>query len=291
MKDRYLKYAMLAPALLVCAATLLYPLCQSLYYSLHDWNMARAGEPEGYVGLLNYIDLLRHDPEFLHSAWVTLVFTVPSVALTMAIALGLALLLAGDGRLQVNARTLLVIPFAMSPALVGISWRFMLNPEFGVVDALLEALVPGWRGAPVLADPVLAMAALVVVDVWHWAPYFMLTFIGALAALPQDTLDAAQVDGAGRGRIFFEIVLPQLKPVLTIAILLKTIFSLKMLDQVVTMTAGGPGAATDTLPHMVYSTAFRFYDIGYASAMAWLLAVVMMALALVYSRFVMGRTS
>ncbi|CAB3678214.1 ABC transporter permease [Achromobacter marplatensis] len=291
MKDRYLKYALLAPALVVCAATLLYPLCQSLFYSLHDWNLGRSPTPQGYVGLLNYVDLILHDPEFLGSAWVTLVFTVPSVVLTMVIALGLAMLLAGDGRLQVNARTLLVIPFAMSPALVGISWRFMLNPEFGVVDALLKTLVPGWSGAPVLADPVLAMAALIAVDVWHWAPYFMLTFIGALAALPQDTLDAAQVDGAGRGRIFFEIVLPQLKPVLTIAILLKTIFSLKMLDQVVTMTAGGPGTATDTLPHMVYSTAFRFYDIGYASAMAWLLAVVMMALALIYSRFAMGRPS
>ncbi|KAG1311931.1 hypothetical protein G6F62_014339 [Rhizopus arrhizus] len=130
----------------------------------------------------------------------------------------LAMLLAGDGRLQVNARTLLVIPFAMSPALVGISWRFMLYPEFGVVDALLKTLVPGWSGAPVLADPVLAMAALIVVDVWHWAPYFMLPFIGALAALPQDTLDAAQVEWAGRGRIFFEIVLPQLKPLLPMAI-------------------------------------------------------------------------
>lgn len=268
MKDRTLKYALLAPALAICAATLLYPLCQSLWYSLHDWNLGRSATPEGYVGWLNYADLLWHDPVFLDSAWVTLVFTVPSVVLTMAVALGLAVLLAGDGRLQVNARTLLVIPFAMSPALIGISWRFMLNPEFGAVDALLKAVMPGWSGAPVLADPVLAMAALILVDVWHWAPYFMLTFIGALAALPQDTLDAAQVDGAGRGRIFFEIVLPQLRPVLTIAILLKTIFSLKALDQVVTMTAGGPGAATDTLPHAIYSTAFRFYDIGYAAAMA-----------------------
>ncbi|MGV8295276.1 carbohydrate ABC transporter permease, partial [Pseudomonas aeruginosa] len=95
------------------------------------------------------------------------VFTVPSVVLTMAVALGLAVLLAGDGRLQVNARTLLVIPFAMSPALIGISWRFMLNPEFGAVDALLKAVMPGWSGAPVLADPVLAMAALILVDVWH----------------------------------------------------------------------------------------------------------------------------
>lgn len=291
MKDRYLKYMLLAPALLICAATLFYPLVQSLNYSLHDWSLARAPEPEAFIGWANYVDLLWHDPEFLGSAWVTLVFTVPSVLLTIGIAMGMALLLAGDGRLQINARTLLVIPFAMSPALIGISWRFMLNPEFGAVDAVLKALVPGWSGAPVLADPTLAMMALIAVDVWHWAPYFMLTFVGALAALPQDTLDAAQVDGAGGMRIFFEIMLPQLKPVLAIAILLKTIFSLKMLDQVVTMTAGGPGTATDTLPHMVYSTAFRFYDIGYASAMAWLLAVVMMALALLYSRFVMGRSA
>ncbi len=290
MKDRYLKYMLLAPALLVCVVTLVYPLVQSLIYSTQDWNLARTPAPEGFVGLANYVDLLWHDPEFLGSAWVTLVFTVPSVLLTIGIAMAMAMLLAGDGKLQVNARTLLVIPFAMSPALVGISWRFMLNPEFGVADSLLKALVPGWSGAPVLADPVLAMVALIAVDVWHWAPYFMLTFVGALAALPQDTLDAAQVDGASGVRIFFEITLPQLKPVLTIAILLKTIFSLKMLDQVVTMTAGGPGTATDTLPHMVYSTAFRFYDIGYASAMAWLLAVVMMAVAFLYSRFVMGRT-
>ncbi|RYY72476.1 MAG: sugar ABC transporter permease, partial [Comamonadaceae bacterium] len=198
-----------------------------------------------------------------------------------------ALMLAGDGRLQVGARTLLVIPFAMSPALIGISWRFMLNPEFGVADAVLRNLVPGLNPAPILSDPVLAMAALVAVDVWHWAPYFMLTFTGALAALPRDTVDAAQVDGAGPVRIFFEIMLPQLWPVVAIAILLKTIFSLKMLDQVVTMTAGGPGVATDTLPHLVYTTAFRFYDIGYASAMAWLLALVMMVLGAAYARFAM----
>ncbi|MDM0089216.1 MULTISPECIES: sugar ABC transporter permease [unclassified Variovorax] len=287
MKDRYLKYALLAPALLVCAATLFYPLLQSLIYSTQDWNLGRSPAPEGFAGLANYAALLR-DPDFLGSAKVTLLFTLPSVTLTIVVAMAMALLLADNGRLQVNARTLLVIPFAMSPALIGISWRFMLNPEFGVVDAVVRRFLPGLSPVPILSDPVLAMAALIAVDVWHWAPYFMLTFIGALAALPRDTVDAAQVDGAGKVRIFFEIMLPQLWPVLTIAILLKTIFSLKMLDQVVTMTAGGPGVATDTLPHMVYTTAFRFYDIGYASAMAWLLAVVMMGLAMLYSRFVMG---
>ena len=289
MHDRSLKYLLLLPALLVCVATLFYPLVQSLVYSTYDWNLARSPTPQAFSGVYNYLDLLR-DPEFLASAKVTLWFTIPSVVLTLVVAMAMALLLAGDGRLRLNARTLLVIPFAMSPALIGISWRFMLNPEFGAIDAALRAIAPGLDPAPILSRPGLAMAALVVVDVWHWAPYFMLTFIGALASLPRETVEAARVDGAGPLRIFFEIVLPQLWPVLAIAILLKTIFSLKMLDQVVTMTAGGPGTATDTLPHMVYTTAFRFYDIGYASAMAWLLAAVMMALALLYARFAMRGT-
>ncbi|QHE88591.1 carbohydrate ABC transporter permease [Hydrogenophaga sp. BPS33] len=290
MHDRTLKYLLLAPALLVCVATLFYPLLQSLVYSTYDWNLGRSSTPEGFNGLANYAYLLE-DQEFLGSIKVTLLFTVPSVLLTLVVAMGMALLLAGDGRLRLNARTLLVIPFAMSPALIGISWRFMLNPEFGAIDAVLRALIPGLAPEPILSRPALAMAALVIVDVWHWAPYFMLTFIGALASLPRETVEAARVDGAGSVRIFFEVVLPQLWPVLAIAILLKTIFSLKMLDQVVTMTAGGPGTATDTLPHMVYTTAFRFYDIGYASAMAWLLAAVMMALAMVYARFAMRGAS
>ena len=188
------------------------------------------------------------DPDFWNSVRVTLVFTVASVMLTLGTALALAMLLAGGRAIEVNVRTLLVIPFAMSPALLGISWRFLLNPEFGAADAVLKGADPAIaRPGGSWQSRRLAMCALVMVDVWHWAPYFMLTFVGALASLPQDTIDAAEVDGAGRLRAFFQVILPQLRPVLAITILLKTIFSLKMLDQVVTMTSGGPGSATTTL--------------------------------------------
>jgi multiple sugar transport system permease protein len=237
----------------------------------------------------NYRLILSDDPEFWTSVRVTLVFTAASVILTLVTAMGLALLLAGSGRLETGARTLLVIPFAMSPALVGVSWRFLLNPEFGAAAVGLGALAPPLRDAQILANPALAMAALVATDVWHWAPYFMLMFVGALATLPQDTIDSAQVDGAGGARTFFDVVLPQLKPVLAVAVLLKTIFSLKALDQVVTLTGGGPGVATSTLSHLIYQVAFRYYDLGYAAAMAFLLAAVMAVLAVVYSRTVAER--
>lgn len=287
MPDRFFKYALLAPVLAILALTLLYPLIQSFTYSLYDWNVGREVSPSHFVGIANYYDLVTDDPAFLDSIKVTLTFTVLSVLLTIGLALAMAMLFAGSGKLEVNFRTLLVIPFAMAPALIGVSWRFMFNPEFGAADAVMRLFFPDM--APVLSDPIMAMGALVFVDVWHWAPYFMLTFIGALASLPQDTIEAGKIDGASGLRIFFEIILPQLKPVLAIALLLKVIFSFKMLDFVVTMTSGGPGTSTDTLAHMIYQTAFRWYDVGYGSALAYLLAFVMMILAVIYSRYVLGR--
>lgn len=284
--DRHLRWFLVLPAFAVVAATLLYPLTYALYLSVLEWDLSRSATPGPYVGTENYVRALTDDPDVWSSLGVTATFTALSVVFTLTIAMALALLLAGPDRLRVSARTLLVIPFAMSPALVGVSWRFLLNPEFGAASAVIGAAIPPLRGAALLADPNLAMAALVLTDVWHWAPYFMLMFIGALASLPQETVEAAQVDGAGRVRTFFEVVLPQMKPVIVVAILLKAIFSLKVLDQVVTLTAGGPGNATETLAHLVYQTGFRWFDLGYAAAMAYLLAAVMAVFAALYFRLI-----
>ncbi|ASL49043.1 sn-glycerol-3-phosphate transport system permease protein UgpA (plasmid) [Burkholderia sp. AD24] len=290
MGDRYLKYGMLGPALCVCFLTLGYPLVQSFWYALHDWNILQQHSVGRFVGLQNFIDLL-HDSDFLASVRTTLLFAVPSIVLTICVSLGLAMLFSGSGWMETEMRTLLVIPFAMAPALVGVSWRFMLSPEFGVIDAVIRFVTRGALSHPVLADPTSAMIALIAIDLWHWAPYFMLMFVGALAALPKETLEAAEIDGAGPLRIFFEVTLPQLKPVLAIAVLLKAIFSLKMLDQVVTLTSGGPGTSTQTLPYFIYQTAFHWYDMGYAAAAAYLLAGVMLVLAMLYSRYILGRNA
>jgi multiple sugar transport system permease protein len=287
MRDTALKWGLLAPALLISIAMLFYPIVQSFWYSLHDWNLTISPQLGPFIGIDNYTRLFTDDPRFWESVWVSCVFSFFSVAVTIVTAMLMALLLQGNRQLEVNVRSILVLAFAMSPALVGISWRFLLSPEFGAADAVIDWLLPQYRDVAILANSNTAMAALVLVDVWHWAPYFMLTFIGALASLPQETIEAGQIDGAGRFRIFFEIVLPQLKGVLAIAILLKAIFSIKMLEQVITMTKGGPGLSTSTVPHQIYETAFKFYDFGYAAAMAYCLAFAMLVLALVYSWMLM----
>jgi len=288
MRDTALKWGLLAPALIISLAMLFYPIGQSFWYSLHDWNLTISPKLGPFIGIDNYTRLLTDDPQFWDSVWVSCIFSFFSVTVTIVAAMSMAILLQGDRPLEINVRSILVLAFAMSPALVGISWRFLLSPEFGAADALIGWLFPQYADVAVLANSSTAMAALVLVDMWHWAPYFMLTFIGALASLPQETIEAGKIDGAGPLRIFFTITLPQLKGVLAIAILLKTIFSIKMLEQVITMTKGGPGTATSTLPYKVYETAFKFYDFGYAAAMAYFLAFVMLILAMFYSWMLFG---
>lgn len=289
MQERSLKWVLLAPAMLVAGLMLFYPIIQSFWYSLHDWNLTQSPQMGPFVGLDNYYRLLTDDPEFWSSVRVSAIFTFFSVTITICLSLALALLLQGSGPVELNTRTVLVVAFAMSPALIGVSWRFLLSPEFGAADALIKWLIPPLEGTAILANSTLAMVALVAVNVWHWSPYFMLTFVGALASLPQETIEAAEVDGAGKMRIFFEIILPQLRSVLAVSILLKMIFSVKMLEQVITMTKGGPGTSTSTVPYLVYETAFRWYDFGYAAAMAYFLAFAMLVLALVYSWMIMEK--
>ncbi|MEO8532056.1 MAG: sugar ABC transporter permease, partial [Deltaproteobacteria bacterium] len=273
---------------LISVVMLFYPIGQSFWYSLHDWNLTISPKLGPFIGVDNYVRLFTDDPRFWDSVWVSCVFSFFSVTVTIVTAMLMALLLQGDRPLEVNVRSVLVLAFSMSPALVGISWRFLLSPEFGAADALIGWLFPQYADVAILANSSTAMLALVLVDMWHWAPYFMLTFIGALASLPQETIEAGKIDGAGPFRIFFTITLPQLKGVLAIAILLKTIFSIKMLEQVITMTKGGPGTSTSTVPYQVYETAFKFYDFGYAAAMAYFLAFAMLTLAMIYSWMLFG---
>jgi multiple sugar transport system permease protein len=202
------------------------------------------------------------------------------------LALGLAILLVPGGRLRSGVQTLLILPFAMSPALIGVSFRFMFNPEFGLFDAFFGALIPPLADVSWLANPTLAFSVCVMADVWGWIPFLTLVLIGGLASIPQDTIEAAQVDGAGAWRVFKDVTLPQLLPVLAVVIILKSIFSLKTFDQIYMLTNGGPGTATQTLSHYIYFNGMKYGQVGYASSVAWLMVIPMIFLTYAYAKFV-----
>jgi len=287
VKDRLLPYWLLIPAFVIVLATTIYPLAHSLITSLRDWDLTKSRRPEGFVGFDNYV-YAASESQFLNSLWVTFVFVITSVILTVILAMALALLLRRKGPMHTFTRIILILPFAMSPALIGVSYRFMFNPEFGVLAKGLGAIFPALQGVPWLADPQLAMAILVLTDVWHWTPYMTFMCLGGLASIPRETEEAARIDGASNLRIVFGIILPQMKGVILVMAVLKTIFALKMFDQVVTLTGGGPGTSTETLAYFIFNVGFRWFDMGYASALAWILTAIMMFISIWYVRMLLS---
>jgi multiple sugar transport system permease protein len=290
MRSGRLKWFLLAPALLVVFLTTTGPLFTAFYFSFHRWQLSKPDQLQwGNLTLDNYTRAFS-DRGFINTALVTLEFTVISVVLSVLIGLGIALVLQKESRLHTFAKVLLIFPFAVSPALKGYSWRFMLNPEYGIYDQLIDGLFPQLANVIWLGEPHWALLVLALSEIWGWAPLIALTFIGALGSISPEIGEAARIDGANTFQVFRHITLPLLRPVILITAMLKTIFSLKMFDQVVTMTRGGPGDSTQTINYYIQQTGFgRSLDIGYASAMAWILVVVLAILAVLYVRFILQR--
>ena len=297
MRDRHLKYLFVLPALIVVASTAIWPLLQSFYLSFREWKLNRARESkalwdfeyDGWENITylfdNYLQAIQDDLMW-NAVQVTSIFTVASVILSVGMALGLALLLAPGGKFRMTVRTMLILPFAMSPALIGVSWRFMFQPDFGLFKAFFDVLFPPLADVDWLGDPILAMIALVGSDVWHFTPFLTLVFIGGLATVPKDAQEAATIDGATSWMVFRDVTLPSILPVLAVGIVLKSIFSLKMFDQVYMLTNGGPAYATQTLAHYIYFNGFKYYDMGYASAVSYMLVIPMFGLTWVYMKLV-----
>jgi multiple sugar transport system permease protein len=163
----------------------------------------------------------------------------------------------------------------------------MLHPQFGIIDRAIGALVPWAQDIVWLGHPFWALFWLAMTEVWGWAPYIALVFIGALETLPAEVFDAAKVDGASKLQSFRHVTLPLLMPIIVMVTLLKTIFSVKQFDAVVSLTGGGPGRATETINFFVYQTGFKYFDMGYAAALAYLLVIAMFVLAFFYVRFLL----
>jgi multiple sugar transport system permease protein len=289
MRDRRLKYLLILPAALIVLGTTIWPLAVSLVTSFRDWRLTRSLTPGPFIGAEHYLTALTDDPDFANALWVTAIFVVIDVTITVVAALGLALLLRRVGVLHSVTRAVLILPFAVSPALVGISFRFMFNAEMGVFTWLAGTILPPLQGFVWLAEPNAALLVLVFSDAWRWVPYMTLVVLGGMAALPREPEEAARIDGATEWQVLRDVTLPALMPVMLVVAILKTVFALKMFDQVVTLTGGGPGQSTVTLAYLVYSIAFRWYDMGYASAVAWILTAMLMGLAVWYTRLVLRK--
>lgn len=283
MNKKLFKYILLAPAFILIAATTFYPLMKSFWISLHEWDLKVSAEMGPFVGVKNYLRAFS-DSQFWNSVSVTLIFAASTVVFTLILSIIVALLLSKEKKYLSYLRVVLIIPFAMSPALVGFSWRFMLNSDYGLFDKIIDFLMPPLSNVVWLGTNTTSMIALISVVVWIWLPFMSLMFISGLMGMPREVFEAAQVDGATPLQTLLQITLPMLKPIILIATILMTMFTLKAFDPVVTLTRGGPGGSTEVLNFFIYKTGFRYFDMGYSSALGYILALITIVFVIIYMR-------
>jgi multiple sugar transport system permease protein len=277
-------YLLLAPAAVALAAVSVYPLFYGIRASLEKY---RYGREVGFTGLDNY-RIVFHDHVFWEALQTTLKFVLLAVALETVLGLGLALLVARELRFAGPIRVGLILPMTIAPVVVGVIWRLIYASDIGVVNPLFSLV--GLTEPDVLAHGTSAFLGLVTVDVWEWTPLVFLILLAGLQGLPQEVLEAARVDGAGRVQLFLHHTLPLLRPVLLVAIVLRTIDAIGTFDQIFVLTRGGPGTSTQLIAIYGYNTAFRFSQYGQAAAML-LALLAFMALLMVAAIRLMRRAA
>jgi multiple sugar transport system permease protein len=278
-------YLFLVPGLLLFVAFRVYPLLEGLRLSFTNARLGRAAY--AYVGVANYSRLLE-DTRFHVSLWNTVFYTVASTLPILAIPLFLAVAL-NRGRLRTLLRGAFFFPFTLSVVTVGLTWLWLLDPVVGPFNYYVKAA--GLPARSWLADPSLAMWAIIGTTVWWVTGYYLVIYLAGLQDIPRELYEAAALDGAGAWRSFWRITLPLLRPVLLFVVVTHVIGSFQLFGLVFVVTGGGPGDATRTVVQHLYETAFQnFFHFGSASAMAWVLFLVILVFSVLQFRLMRGHT-
>jgi multiple sugar transport system permease protein len=278
--DRSLAYLLLLPTVTVLLALSIYPLIYSIKTSLQ-------GEAGNWT--LQNFARLAGDRFFLSALAHTLVYAATALTVEFLLGLGLALLLNSQIRARGMFRAMLLLPMMLPPVVVGVVWRLMLNSNFGAVNGTLKSVGVNTESLTWTASPKLAMASVIMADVWQWTPFVFLILLAGLQAIPQEPYEAARIDGSSSWQTFRHVTLPLLKPAILIALLLRTMDLLRVFDQIFILTEGGPGFATETLSLYIYRTAFRFSNFGYAAAMSFVLLAITNIISAGYIRLLETR--
>ena len=284
LSDYQIKMLFIIPTLALLIAMNIFPLLWSLYLSFHKYKADRPDLPRIFIGTRNYSKILS-DPNIWSYFTTTAKFVILAVSAQFFIGFGLALLLNREFKYKGIMTTLILLPMMLSPVVVGLFWKFILDADTGIFNYFLKIFFRvekiGWT-----TNPKIALLSVVIVDTWMWSPFMMLISLAGLSAIPKYLYEAADVDRASGWFKFRHITLPMVAPLLLIALLFRTMDAFKLFDLVYVLTnEGGPGVATETVSMNLYKIAFRRWDIGQASAMAYILLIIIIALSSIYIKY------
>ncbi len=272
----YLPWLYVGPAMLVMAVACLYPVLSAFQLSLFDWNMGTPWSSARWVGLSNFVSAFTN-PRVWSSLQTTLLFAAVCVTVEMLLGIALALALEKPVRGTAAFRTMFILPMMIAPVAVGLTWRYMFDAQFGLINALLK--VVGFSAQNWLAEPGLAFAAIVIADIWQWTPFVFIMMAAALAGIDSSVIEASRIDGASWWQMTLRIKLAMILPVIAITLMMRLIDAFRVLEVIYVLTFGGPGDSTEILALHIYKTAFVGQQLGTAAAISLLLLVVVMGLS------------
>lgn len=275
--NRAWPYIFLAPAGIILTMALLYPIGYLTMASFFDWRMGAPFADSTFSGLDNYVWIL-NDPSFRESFMVTIVFASTVVVLEMLIGVGLAMMLERPIRGMSVFRTIFILPMMVAPIVVGLIWRYMYNPQFGIINKTLKEW--GLPSIPWLSSPDWALPSVIIADIWQWTPFIFILSMAALQSLPKSVMEASRIDGASAWQQIIHIKIPLMMPVLVVAALLRLIDAFKVLEVIFIMTNGGPGLSTEIMSLQIYKTAFVSWELGRAAALSNILLSIVMVITI-----------
>lgn len=268
------------PSIAILVAYILLPALNLLWLSLTDYS---PGLDASFVGLDNYVSLIA-DPAFQAATIRNIVYVFGVVTLQVGVGLLIALLLDNPIPGRALFMALLIAPYAVSPIVAVVMWKYMLDPSFGLVNYVISSA--GLPRIPWFANPVTSMLAVVIVAVWSSFSFTAIVAFAALRSIPGEVLEAARVDGATPSQVLLAIKLPLILPALSIVILFEIIYAIREFGIIQTMTGGGPGTSTEIFSLYLYRQAFSYFDFGKGSAVGW----IMLLVTLLLSMFLVRRT-
>jgi multiple sugar transport system permease protein len=281
LSERTLGLVLLAPAAILLALIVVYPIANLVYSSFFTIQLAQPWMGEPFAGLDNYVRAFG-DERFWHAVLHTAIYTIVTVPGALLLGLGLALLANLPFRRKWPVRLGLLLPWALPLVFSGLIFRWFFEYQQGLVNDLLGRIGIGpiaW-----LTDPSLAMAAVCIAILWKTSSFMALMLLAGLQTIPRSLYEAAEVDGATVWQQFVEITLPMLRPAIFVALIFRTITAIQTFDIPFAMTGGGPGESTETLAMYIHKTTLDFLDFGYGSALATLMFLISMVATSVYLR-------
>lgn len=287
--DIYYRWILVIPPIILLLVLTVYPTLDALYTSFHQHDAMIAEKP--FIWFDNYKNLIFEDERYQNALYVTLIFEVITISIQMLLGLFLAFLFSGDFKFKKIVTSIYLVPMMVSPVVVGFTARIAFTNDFGFIPQIIDIILQKETGIAWLSNGFWARVVIISADTWQWTPFVFLIIFSGIMSLPTEPIESARVDGANSWQIALYIVLPQLRYILLVTFLIRSLDLLKLFDVILLTTRAGPGIQTETISVYLYELAFRFWSMGNATAGSFILLIIIIIFTSTLIRFITGYES